>query len=65
MNEQLDKPSTNMPPQDLCQQAVKVARRLQALPVGKAYDIMLIKWPDEWSLIINTGDGVKVEKIRA
>ena len=65
MSDQLDKPSTNMPPQDLCQQAVKVARRLQALPVGKAYDVMLIKWPDEWLLIIKSSDGVKVETVRA
>lgn len=51
-------------PADLSSQAIKAARRLQALPTDRAYDMMLIKRPDEWVLIIKDTQGAKTEHIR-
>jgi hypothetical protein len=53
----------NNPPPDLTPQAVKVARRLDALPRGRAYNILLVKRDDEWVLIVK--DDGKTEVVRA
>lgn len=51
-------------PADLSPPAIKAARRLQALPTGRAYDIILIKHPDEWVLIIRDPQGAKTEHLK-
>jgi hypothetical protein len=50
------------PPVDLCQQAVKLARRVQALPSGRVYALILVKRSGEWVLCVQ-GEG-KAEVIR-
>ena len=50
------------PPQDLCPQAVKLARRVQALKNGKVYVLILVKRQDGWVLCVQ-GEG-KAEVIR-
>jgi len=51
-------------PEDLSPQAVKVARRLQALQSGLIYGILLVKTGrDEWILCIE--ERGKAERIRA
>ena len=45
---------------DLGKQALKVARRLQALPPDRTYLIVLSKLRDRWLLSV-TGDGYKIE----
>jgi hypothetical protein len=54
-------------PSDLCLAAIKAARRLQALPNGRFYIIMLFKRGDdgEWLLSIPDDSGYKVEIIKA
>jgi len=51
---------------DLCPAAVKLARRVQALPKGRFYIIMLFKRDNdgEWLLSIPDDSGHKVETIR-
>ena len=50
-------------PEDLSAQAVKVARRLQNLPNGKIYGIILVKSSEDWTLCIETqGDAEKIRK---
>jgi len=50
---------------DLCQAAVKVARRLQALPKGRIYVFMLYKDKDgSWKLAL-MNDGAKLEIVQA
>lgn len=51
-------------PADLSPPAIKAARRLQALQTGRAYDIILIKHPDEWVLIIRDPQGAKTEHLK-
>lgn len=53
-----------MQPADLSPPAIKAARRLQALQIGRAYDIILIKHPDEWVLIIRDPQGAKTEHLK-
>jgi len=51
-------------PTDLCTAAVKAARRLQALPPGAFYAIMLVKdTAQEWRLIV-LNEPRKVETLR-
>lgn len=50
------------PPQDLSPQAVKLARRIQALPRGTTYTLILFKGSDRWILCVQ-GQG-KSEVIR-
>ena len=50
--------------QDLCPAVAKVARRLQALPEGRFYIIMLLKRDGEWMLSIPDDSGYKVEVIK-
>lgn len=50
---------------DLCPAAVKAARRLQALPKGRFYIIMLFKRGGEWVLSIPDDSGYKAETIKA
>jgi len=49
-------------PEDLSPQAVKAARRLQNLPNGKMYGIILVKGNDEWTLCIEAQG--EAERIR-
>jgi hypothetical protein len=43
-------------PVDLCEQAIKLARRVQALPRGKVYGIILVKQGDGcWSWSVDEG----------
>lgn len=50
---------------DLLPCAVKLARRLQALPAGTIYAIMLVKeTTDEWKLIVLNEKGSKAEVLR-
>jgi hypothetical protein len=52
-------------PEDLCPQAVKVARRLQNLPDERFYVILLAKVDrDEWVLSLLNDRGVKLEWVR-
>ena len=50
-------------PVDLHPYAVKVARRLQALPNWRVYTFTLTKRGDIWELSIQNPDGAKVERI--
>jgi len=53
------------PPADLLPAAVKLARRLQALPPGTFYAIMLVKeTAHEWKLVVLNEKGNKVEVLR-
>ena len=49
-------------PEDLSSQAVKVARRLQNLPNGKIYGIILVKSGNDWTLCIEAQG--EAERIR-
>ena len=49
-------------PEDLSPQAVKAARRLQNLPSGKIYGIILVKSADDWTLCIEVQG--EAERIR-
>ena len=52
-------------PADLLPAAVKLARRLQALPVGTIYAIMLVKeTAHEWKLVVLNDKGGKAEVLR-
>ena len=52
-------------PADLLPAAVKLARRLQALPVGTIYAIMLVKeTAREWKLVVLNEQGSKIETLR-
>ena len=52
-------------PADLLPAAVKLARRLQRLPPGAVYAIMLVKETvDEWKLVVLNDRGSKVEVLR-
>ena len=52
----------NVLPEDLCDQAIKLARRVQGLEYGKAYLLEVTKMPTRWELrVYNDGQGVKVE----
>lgn len=48
-------------PVDLSIPAIKVARRLQALPDYKAYKLELVKTGKVWVLILEDGRGKKAE----
>jgi len=49
-------------PPDLCPRAVKLARRIQALPDGATYGIIIVKARDQWTVTVQeTG---KVEVLR-
>lgn len=50
---------------DLLPAAIKAARRLQALPTGAMYAIMLVKdTAHEWKLVVLNERGSKVEVLR-
>jgi len=50
-------------PEDLSPQAVKAARRLQNLPNGKIYGIILVKSGDDWTLCIEVqGDAERIRE---
>lgn len=52
-------------PPDLSTPAVKAARRLQALPMGRGYTFTLVKLArDKWLLLVHGADGVKVEVLK-
>ena len=52
-------------PADLLPAAVKLARRLQALPTGTIYAIMLVKkTAHEWELVVLNEKGSKAEVLR-
>ena len=52
-------------PADLLPAAVKLARRLQRLPVGAIYAIMLVKeTAHEWKLVVLNEKGSKIETLR-
>ena len=52
-------------PADLLPAAVKLARRLQALPPGAIYAIMLVKeTAHEWKLVVLNDKGSKAEVLR-
>ena len=52
-------------PADLLPAAVKLARRLQALPTGTIYAIMLVKeTAHEWRLVVLNDKGSKAEVLR-
>jgi hypothetical protein len=50
----------------LSSRAVKLASRIQRLPSGKAYSIVLVKDYDEWLFIVrrDSKDGLEIEKIK-
>jgi hypothetical protein len=50
-------------PPDITPQAIKVARRLDALAKCRAYNILLVKRDEEWILVIK--DDGKTEVVRA
>ena len=49
------------PPEDLSTPAVKVARRLQSLPKGKVYVVVLTKFTKEHWFLALVGEG-KIEE---
>jgi len=49
-------------PQDLCKQAIKLARRIQALPSNKVFMFMLIKLGEQW-VLAEVGNG-KAEMLK-
>lgn len=49
--------------QSLSQLAEKLARRLEALPVGRCYSIILVKGPDGWVFSVTNPQGSKAELI--
>lgn len=49
------------PPLDLSPPAIKLARRLQALPNDRIYAIIIVKREDRWELSISDEDGGKIE----
>ena len=52
-------------PADLLPAAIKLARRLQALPVGAVYAIMLVKeTAHEWKLVVLNDKGSRAEILR-
>jgi hypothetical protein len=50
-------------PEDLSDKAVKLARRLQALPDKRTYSLVLTKDGAAWALSILNNNGTKVEVI--
>ena len=46
-------------PEDLSPQAVKVARRIQSLPSGQSYDILLVKDGSTWLLSVGAGRDIE------
>jgi hypothetical protein len=53
----------NTQPTDLSRQAVQVARRLQALPDNRVYNLTIVKTGQEWILAITDANGAKPERI--
>jgi hypothetical protein len=47
----------------LSQAAIKAARRLQALPAGRTYQITLVKRAGEWLLSLQNPQGAKIETL--
>lgn len=55
---------TSSVPEDLCVPAIKAARRLQALPVGRLHVVIVVKVSkDLWLQFVLSGQGFKVEKL--
>ena len=50
-------------PEDLSDKAVKLARRIQALPDDAIYRITLVKQDHCWSMMVE-GEGERVEVVR-
>jgi hypothetical protein len=53
----------NVAPEDLCDKAIKLARRVQALSDDAIYRITLVKQADVWSVLVE-GEGERVEVVR-
>lgn len=58
-------PTEPATPPDLCPQAVKVARRLQALRRDRMYVIVFVPTCDDWQLSVMEPEGSKVERCKA
>ena len=51
-------------PEDLGLPAIKAARRLQALPVGRLHLVVVVKvTKDLWLQFVLSGDGFKAERL--
>jgi hypothetical protein len=50
-------------PEDLCDKAIKLARRVQSLRDGRLYHITLVKGRDQWHLKVDAESG-KLEALR-
>jgi len=50
-------------PEDLSPQAIKLVRRIQSLPSGRAYLMTLFKGEASWLLSIQDDRGAKIESL--